>query len=121
MKVLSPAAARLVAILGERGIELQSRGHTLRFRPYSKVTPAILDGLRAHKCELSAMALIRQARDAGRDELAEALSEAWTERIAICVEDGKVSHELATQIALRQLQGIFEEQDIAPMQIVHRS
>ena len=100
----TPLVAQLLADLNARGIEVQPIGATIRFRPLLAMTPDLIQRLRAHKVELLAISVIQKARDLGNPHLAEALAEAWGERIAICIEDGKESQQIAESIALQQLE-----------------
>ncbi len=106
--ILSPSAAHLMADLHPRGIDVQVTGDTIRYRPRDAVTPDLMQRLQTHKVELLAMSIIQNALDLGNDDLAEALAEAWGERIAICIEDGKVSRPTAETIALAQLRMMME-------------
>ena len=109
---LSFSAAKLLADLHVLGIDLQLHGDAIRFRPRDAMPPALLERLKASKAELLAMAIIQQAIDLGHADLAEALAEAWGERIAICIEDGKVSQQLAETIALKQLRMMMEHRPL---------
>ena len=99
----TPLVAHLLTDLHARGIEVQPIGATIRYRPLHAMTPDLIQRLRAHKVELLAVLVIQKARDLGNAPLAEALAEAWGERIAICIEDGKESQQTAESIALQQL------------------
>ena len=99
----SPSAARLLTDLHASGIEVQSIGATIRYRPLHAMTPDLIQRMQTHKVELLAILVIQKARDLGNAHLAEALAEAWGERIAICIEDGKESQQTAESIALQQL------------------
>lgn len=103
MNILSPSAVDLLAEMDKRGIEWKAHGDTIRFHPRHAMTFELLERLRAKKAELLARTVIEQARNVGDGDLATALEEAWGERIAICIEDGKVSQESAEAIALQQL------------------
>ncbi|MSU78420.1 MAG: hypothetical protein EXS16_10035 [Gemmataceae bacterium] len=99
----TPLVAQLLAELNARGIEVEHISDTIRYRPLLAITPNLIQRLRAHKAELRAILVIQKARDLGNAPLAEALTEAWGERIAICIEDGKESRQTAEAIALQQL------------------
>lgn len=109
MTLLFPLATDLLADLAQHGIELQPHCDAIRYRPRSAMTPDLLERLRAHKAEVLAMAIIQQVQDLGDADLAERLAEAWGERIAICVEDGKESQQKAEAIALKQLRTMMQE------------
>jgi putative DNA primase/helicase len=77
--------------------------------PRPLMTPALLERLQASKIELLALSLIQQASDLGDADLAERLAEAWGERVAICVEDGKESQQMAEATAFRQLRMMMKD------------
>jgi hypothetical protein len=104
----SPSAAKLLADLADHGIDLQAHGDAIRFRPRQAMTPELLRRLQSHKAELLAITIIKQAHDLGNANLAEALAEAWAERIAICVEDGKESQATAESLAAAQLRMMID-------------
>ena len=109
----------LLAELAAHGIELQAHGERLRYRPLAAVTPDLAARLQVHKADLLAVlraaagrvadadALIRGARARGDNELAEALAEAWQERLAICTADGGLTLAEAEAVALQQLQAML--------------
>jgi hypothetical protein len=109
MTAVSSSAAGLLADLGKRGIILQPVGAAIRYWPRSAMLPHLLKQLRTHKADLLAMAIIQQAHDHGDADLAERLAEAWRERIAMCVADGKVSRQMAEEIALQQLRMMSQQ------------
>src|SRR4051794_33166990 len=102
----------LLADLSARGIRLHARGDRLRFQPRSSATSDLTARLAAHKAALLAIlqggseaaaeaeAIIRRVRAGGDDDLAEALAEAWEERLAICTADGGLTLDQAEVIAL---------------------
>jgi hypothetical protein len=110
----------LLADLSAQGVRLQARGDRLRFRPRSAVTPDLAGRLRAHKDALlailqggseaavQAQAIIRRVRASGEDDLAEAMAEAWEERLAICTADGGLTLAQAEVIALYQLKAMLD-------------
>lgn len=110
----------LLAELSQRGVTLQARDGRLRYRPRSRVTPELAERLRLHKAKLlmimqsaacnaaEATSIIRQAVDRGDSVLAEALAEAWEERLAICTADGDLSLALAEVVALHQLRRLLD-------------
>ena len=104
----SQSAALLLEDLHARGIDVQVTGDTIRYRPRDAVTPDLVQRLQTHKVELLAMSIVQKAHDFGDDDLAEAMAEAWGERIAICIEDGKVSRSTAETTALKQMRMMME-------------
>jgi hypothetical protein len=70
-------------------------------RPRQEMTPAPLVRLQTHKAELLAMLMIQQVHD-----LAEVMSEAWQERLAICTADDIPLAE-AEQTSMTQLQAMI--------------
>lgn len=103
---LSPPATAILADLTASGIEVQTDGKQIRYRPRQAMTPALLERLKAAKAEILVAYLIDQARKRGDADLAERMAEAWQERIAIVVEDGKESQRTAEEIAMKQVQGM---------------
>jgi hypothetical protein len=109
----------LLADLAARGIKLQSRDGRLRFRPRSAVTPDLAERLTVYKTRLLAIlepaaglaaeaeAIMQQVRAGGDDDLAEALAEAWQERLAIGTADGGLTLAEAEAVALEQLQSML--------------
>ena len=107
MTTYSPSAAAILADLAVLGIDLEGRGETIRYRPRSAMTPALLERLRRRKAELL-LAVQSSAREQAEAILAEAhdralrLSEAWEERSSIMTADGIPLAE-AERTALLQL------------------
>lgn len=104
MTPISPAVAELVADMLAHGIDFKADGAELRYRPKSRMTPALLERLQMLKAAMLANGIIQDAHERGDVDLAEAMAEAWGERVAISVEDGKQSQHAAELIALAQLQ-----------------
>ena len=77
------------------------------------MTPPHLQRLQTHKTELLAMLMIQQVNDLGDDDLAQAMAEAWHERLAICTADDIPLAE-AEQTAMKQLQAIQESNHPPP-------
>lgn len=110
----------LLADLADKDIELQAHGDRLRFRPQTAVTPNLAERLRVHKPRLLAIlqapagpaadarAIMTQVRADGDEDLAEALAEAWEERLAICTADGGLTLAEAEIVALEQLRNILD-------------
>jgi hypothetical protein len=110
----------LLADLAARDIELQAHGDRLRFRPRSRVTPDLAERLKMYKAQLLAIlqsaggfaaaaeAIVHRVRVGGDDDLAEALVEAWQERLSICTADGGLTLAEAEAVALEQLHGILD-------------
>jgi hypothetical protein len=109
----------LLADLAARDIELQAHGDRLRFRPRSAVTPDLAERLTRHKAQLLAIlqgangpaaaaeAIMRRVRAGGDGDLAEALAEAWGERLSIGTADGGLTLAEAAAVALEQLQAML--------------
>jgi len=106
---ISPSASELLADLAGHGIELQPHGDAIRFRPRHAMTPTLLQRLQAHKTELLATVIVKQVRDRGEADLAEALVEAWEERISIITADNIPLAE-AERTALEQLRAMLGKQ-----------
>jgi hypothetical protein len=115
----NPVEALLIDLVA-RGIELQANGDRLRFRPRKAVTPDLVERLKRHKAQLLAIlqavanpaaeaeAIMRHVRACGDDDLAEAMAEAWEERLAICTVDGGLTLAEAEAVALEQLRNILD-------------
>jgi hypothetical protein len=101
MSTFSPAATAVLADLQRLGIDVKPHGDVIRYRPRQAMTPGLLQRLQTHKAELLAMLMIQQVHD-----LAEAMCEAWQERLAICTADGIPLAE-AEQTAMKQLQAML--------------
>src|SRR4051812_25191759 len=101
----SPEAMTLLADLRRYGFELQAHGDRIRYRP--EPTPAMLAAMRIHKIELLAMLLVQQAEAHG-DDLAEAMTEAWQERVAIASEKSDTVTPDQMQDALVQVRAMLE-------------
>jgi hypothetical protein len=99
----SPSATAVLADLQRLGIDVKPDGDVVRYRPRQAMTPALLQRLQTHKTELLAMLMIQQVCD-----FAEAMGEAWEERLAICTADGIPLAE-AEQTALKQLQAMIPQ------------
>jgi hypothetical protein len=111
--------AMLLADLVLRGVQVQAHGDRLRFRSYQPMPTPLLERLKLHKAELlailkqpsepvaAAQDLIRRARAAGDDDLAQRLTEAWEERIAIITAD-RIPLAEAEETALAQLHAMLE-------------
>jgi hypothetical protein len=109
----------LLADLSARGIELRADGDRLRFRPRAAVTPDLAARLKAHKARLLAVlqgaagpaaeaeSIIQQVWAGGNTDLAEALAEAWHERVSICTADGGLTLAEAAAVAQVQLQSML--------------
>ena len=113
MTPFSPSGTAILADLKLLGIDVQPRGDVIRYRPRQAMTPALLVRLQTHKAELLAMLMIQQVNDLGDDDLAQAMAEAWQERLAICTADGIPLAE-AEHTAMKQLQAIQESNHPPP-------
>lgn len=68
--VRSMTAAKLLSDLKARGVEFQTDGDRVRFRPVEWLTPIELDAIRRHKTSI--LALLRPASPFDRDNSADA-------------------------------------------------
>jgi hypothetical protein len=109
----------LLVDLATRGVELRAEGSRLRFRPRSAVTPDLAGRLKTHKAQMLAIlqgaegpaaeaeAFIQHVRSGGDNDLAEALAEAWQERLSIGTADGGLTLAEAAAVALEQLRSML--------------
>lgn len=104
---LSPEANDLAETLRGRGITLESGGDMIYYRPRRLMTPALLEQLRTHKPELQAWLLIQQAEALGDDDVAEAMTEAWDERLSIQSEKNGAVTADQLQDGLAQLRAML--------------
>jgi hypothetical protein len=107
MTVFSPSATAILADLRVLGIHMQPHGDVIRYRPRQAMTPALLQRLQTHKAELLAMLMIQQVHDLGDDDLAQAMAEAWQERLAICTADDDIPLAEAERTAMKQLRAML--------------
>jgi hypothetical protein len=108
-----------LADLSARGIELKAHDGRLRFRPQSAMTQDLAQRLKALKPQLLAIlqsatgraaeakAIIQHVRANGDDDRAQALTEAWQERLSICTADGALTLAEAEAVTLEQLKAML--------------
>jgi hypothetical protein len=106
MTAFSPSATAILADLRVLDIDVKPHGDVIRYRPRQAITPSLLQRLQTHKAELLAMLMIQQVHDLGDDDLAQAMAEAWHERLAICTADDIPLAE-AERTAMKQLQAMM--------------
>jgi hypothetical protein len=106
MTPFSPSATAILADLQRLGIDVKPDGDVMRYRPRQVMTPGLLQRLQTHKAELLAMLMIQQVHNLGDDDLAQAMAEAWQERLAICTADDIPLAE-AERTAVKQLQAML--------------
>lgn len=112
-------ASDVLADLAHLGVRIEATGDRLRFTPSDRVGPALLDRLRRHKPDLlraldprrRAARAIRRARRHGRRPLAINLRDAWEERVAVCIIDGRLAESEAERIAMIEVEDIAKRQD----------
>lgn len=112
-------ASRLLADLAHVGVRIEADGDRLRFTPRDRVGPDLLDRLRLHKPDLlraldprqRAAGAIRRARRRGRRPLAVNLRDAWEERVAVCLIDGRLAESEAERIATIEVEDIAKRQE----------
>jgi hypothetical protein len=91
----------------KQGIKLEPDGERLRFSPREATTPAVIDGLRAHKATLLD-ALRRQAPNTSMQDLVGAL--AWQAALDAIDDDPTFSHVVKEAVRAATVRLVGNEQ-----------